>query len=236
MKSDKNGEWAQIGLISGQYILTVEKEGVGTSKRTVQVRNNARNSYPVVLGGSGRADSDDPKIAAMGKAFDEGVAASAAGKQDEAIAKFEAAIAIIPACADCYYNIGLAQSEKKDYDKAEAAYKKAIEINPKLAEAYTSLAKDLQRAAEVRSRGRGQRQGNRDQRGGARQRVAARVPTRSTTRASSSGTQARSRMRRSSSRQPLRRSRIMPTRTTSSRWRWSTRATSKARPPNSTRT
>jgi tetratricopeptide (TPR) repeat protein len=142
LKSGKNGDWLQIGLVGGQYTLTVEKEGIGTSKRVVTVRARARNNYDTVLGGSGRADSDDPKVAAMGKAFDEGVAASVAGKHDEAIAKFEAAIAIIPACADCYYNIGLSYSEKKDFDKAEAAYKKAIEINPKLSEAYSSLAKD----------------------------------------------------------------------------------------------
>jgi Tfp pilus assembly protein PilF len=46
----------------------------------------------------------------------------------------------MPTCADCYYNIGVANSNKKDYAAAEAAYKKAIEIKPDNGDAYTGLA------------------------------------------------------------------------------------------------
>jgi len=133
LKSDAKGEWLQIGLLGGQYTLTISKDGVGTSKRTVAVRSRARNNFDVVLGAA------ETSSAAMAKVFDEGVAASIAGKQDEAIAKFEAALAIAPTCADCYYNIGLAQSEKKDFAKAEAAYRKVIELKPTFGDAYNSL-------------------------------------------------------------------------------------------------
>jgi cytochrome c-type biogenesis protein CcmH/NrfG len=133
-KTGKNGEYTQVGLIAGAYTVTVTKEGVGTSKGNVNVRGG-RVPANFVLGmtaGEG-----------LSKVFNEGVAASAAGNFDEAIAKFNEAIKTNPQCADCYYNIGVAQSGKKDYAGAEAAYKKAIEQNPNSADSYNGLAQAL---------------------------------------------------------------------------------------------
>src|SRR6185295_13716640 len=45
-----------------------------------------------------------------------------------------------PDCADCYYNIGFLQTQKKDYEKAEVAYKKAIELKADYGDAYNGLA------------------------------------------------------------------------------------------------
>jgi Flp pilus assembly protein TadD len=129
-KTGKDGTYTQVGLIAGAYVLTVVKEGVGSSKGNVNVRGG-RVPANFVLGmtaGEG-----------LNKTFNEGVAASAAGNFDEAIAKFNEAIKTNPQCADCYYNIGVANSGKKDLDKAEEAYKKAIEVKPS-AEAYNGLA------------------------------------------------------------------------------------------------
>src|SRR4051812_32189809 len=58
MKSGKNGDWIQIGLVSGQYMLTVEKEGVGKTQRTVAVRARVRNAYDVVLAPGADASAD----------------------------------------------------------------------------------------------------------------------------------------------------------------------------------
>src|SRR5581483_4562586 len=63
-----------------------------------------------------------------------------AGNHDDAIAKFQKAIEISAKCADCYYNMGLAQAAKKDYSGAETSFKKAIEVKPDSAEAYSGLA------------------------------------------------------------------------------------------------
>jgi len=139
-KTDKNGEYLQVGLVGGQYQLTVEKDGVGAVKKTVMVRAARRNGFDIVLAPGATGDAVDPATAALNKAFDEAIAASRAGNQDDAITKFEAALAISPKCADCYYNIGFSQSQKKDYDKAEVAYKKAIELKPDYADAYAGLA------------------------------------------------------------------------------------------------
>ena len=129
-KTGKDGTYTQVGLIAGAYSITVTKEGVGTSKGNVNVRGG-RVPANFVLGmtaGEG-----------LNKTFNEGVAASAAGNFDEAIAKFNEALKTNPQCADCYYNIGVANIGKKDYDKAEEAYKKAVEVKPS-ADAYNGLA------------------------------------------------------------------------------------------------
>ena len=63
-----------------------------------------------------------------------------AGNNDEAIAKFNEVIAKVPNCAECYYNIGVAQTRYQKPAEAEAAFKKAIELKPDSADAYTGLA------------------------------------------------------------------------------------------------
>src|SRR5262245_22266893 len=136
-KTGKDGSYVQVGIVSGMYTVTVEK-GDLKAQRTLMLRQGTPNTVNFTLSPAGA--SADPKIQAMQKAFEEGLDASKAGNQDEAITKFEAAIAIVPNCADCYFNIGFAQAQKKDFEKAEAAYKKAIEIKPNYSEAYTGLA------------------------------------------------------------------------------------------------
>jgi tetratricopeptide (TPR) repeat protein len=139
-KSDKNGEYLQIGLIQGPYTITVEKEGVGKVSKNIQIRGNRRNPFDVVLApGAGEAGTADPKLLEANKIINEGVALSQAGNQDGAIEKFNAALALSPKCSDCFYNIGAANAQKKDYDKAIENYKKSIEIKP-TAEAYNGLA------------------------------------------------------------------------------------------------
>jgi tetratricopeptide (TPR) repeat protein len=128
-KTSKDGTYTQVGLIAGAYSITVTKEGVGSSKGNVNVRGG-RVPANFVLGmtaGEG-----------LSKTFNEGVAASSAGNFDEAIAKFNEALKTNPQCSDCYYNIGVANAQKKDLEKAEEAYKKANEIKPS-AEAYNGL-------------------------------------------------------------------------------------------------
>jgi len=140
-KSDKKGEFLQIGLAPGAYKVTAEKDKVVSAPSNVTVRIAAGNPITLVLGaGGGVSPEAAAKATAMKKAFEEGVAASRAGNHDAAITSFQSAAEMIPNCFDCYYNIAYSQTQKKDYDKAEAAYKKAIELKADYAEAYSGLA------------------------------------------------------------------------------------------------
>jgi len=139
-KSDKNGEYLQVGLIKGPYTLTVEKEGLGKISKQINIQGARRNPFNVVLApGAGEAGTADPKLLEANRIINEGVTLSQAGNQDGAIEKFTAALALNPKCFDCYYNIGAANAQKKEYDQAIDAYKKSIEIKP-TAEAYNGMA------------------------------------------------------------------------------------------------
>lgn len=128
-KTNKNGEFTQVGLIAGAYNITVTKEGVGSAKGSLNVRGG-RVPANFVLGVSAGEG--------MSRLFEEGVTLSATGDFDAAIAKFMEALKTNPQCSDCYYNIGVANAGKKDYAKAEEAYKKSIEQKP-TADAYYGL-------------------------------------------------------------------------------------------------
>ena len=142
-KSDKKGEFVQIGLPPGAYKVSAEKDKVAAPPVPIQVRIGGGNPITLVLGAGG-APGMTPEAAAknaeLKKTFEEGVAASRAGNHDAAITAFTHAAELNANCYDCYYNIAFSESQKKDYDKAEAAYKKAIELKADYAEAYNGLA------------------------------------------------------------------------------------------------
>jgi len=139
-KSDKRGEFVQLLTESGEYMVTASAEKLGTQTAPVRVRLGAPADVNIVLTPGGPGGTDTAKAAALKKTFDEGVVASRAGDHDTAIAKFTEAAGMIPSCHDCYYNIGVSQSQKKDEKAAEEAWKKAIELKPDYAEAMTALA------------------------------------------------------------------------------------------------
>ncbi|NOT26265.1 MAG: tetratricopeptide repeat protein, partial [Acidobacteria bacterium] len=68
------------------------------------------------------------------------VEAMRAGRDDEAIQKFNEILVKQPSCSDCLYNLGVAYSKKQQYAEAEASFQKAIALAPNSAEAYTGLA------------------------------------------------------------------------------------------------
>jgi tetratricopeptide (TPR) repeat protein len=142
VKTNKKGEYTQIGLTPGNYKVTAEKEKVGVQAFDARVRlgDTAEVNFKLAPGGGTASKEDVAKAAAIKKLFDEGVASSRAGDNDAALAKFAEAVTIVPSCFDCYYNIGYAYSQKKEWDKSEEAFKKAIEIKPDYLEAYNGLA------------------------------------------------------------------------------------------------
>ncbi|MBW8861366.1 MAG: tetratricopeptide repeat protein [Acidobacteria bacterium] len=142
-KSDKKGQFQQIGLPPGNYRVSAEKDKAVAAPVPVNVRISGGAPIVLVIGaaaGGGLSPEAAAKNAELKKSFEEGVAASRAGNHDAAITAFEHAAELNPTCYDCYYNIAFSQSQKKDYDKAEAAYKKAIELKADYAEAYNGLA------------------------------------------------------------------------------------------------
>jgi tetratricopeptide (TPR) repeat protein len=140
-KTDKNGDFLQVGLSSGAYKVTASKDGVGTQTLQANVRQGQNNPLNFTISAAtGASAADKEAAAALQAAAGAAMEAMKAGRHDEAIAKFNEVIAKLPTCSDCYYNIGQAYMAKQDPTQAEAAYKKAIELKPDSVEAYTGLA------------------------------------------------------------------------------------------------
>jgi tetratricopeptide (TPR) repeat protein len=142
-KTDKSGEFLQVGLSSGAYKVTAAKDGVGSQTLDANVRQG-QGQNPlmtfVLASGSNLSPADRKEAAATQAAATAAQAAMRAGNHDEAIAKFNEVIAKIPNCAECYFNIGEAHRQKGELTEAETAFKKAIEVKPDSADAYTGLA------------------------------------------------------------------------------------------------
>jgi len=149
-KTNKKGEYIQVGLAPAKYKVTASKGDLSQALDIDIHLDMANLDFKLAPGGAGagggggmsKEDAAKAKARAdaMTKSFADGVELSNAGKNDEAIAKFNEVIATIPNCAECYANIGTVQTKAKKYDEAEAAYKKAIELKPDFAEAYNGLA------------------------------------------------------------------------------------------------
>jgi tetratricopeptide (TPR) repeat protein len=147
LKTKKGGDYLQIGLPPGNYVITVEK-GDLKQTRTVRVTLDMTEANFELRPGGGNgapASKEDAakaaaRLTALKTAFAEGAALSNAGKFDEAVAKFNEVIKEVPKCTECYINIGSVLAQKKDYEGSEAAYKKALELDPNSADAYSGLA------------------------------------------------------------------------------------------------
>jgi tetratricopeptide (TPR) repeat protein len=144
-KTDRRGEYVQVGLQPGNYKITASKDGMSQSfNQRIRLDVSQVNFAlkPGMVADVSEADrkKQEEKVNALKGAFEQGVILSNEGKHDEAIAKFNEVIAIIPKCAECYQNIGTIHSRKKEYEQAEAAFKKALELKPDSADAYNGLA------------------------------------------------------------------------------------------------
>ncbi len=138
-KTDKRGEFIQLLTESGLYRITATDEKVGSAQTELRVSLGRTSEANMVLAPS-TAANNDAKAAELKKVFEEGVTASRGGGHDVAIAKFQAALALSPACFDCQFNIGVAQLAKKDEKAAEAEWLKALTLKADYAEAMNALS------------------------------------------------------------------------------------------------
>jgi tetratricopeptide (TPR) repeat protein len=142
VKTDRRGEYIQIGLAPGNYKVTATHEKLGAQSANVRVNltKPVDANFAFTPGTGGPSAADMAKAAEVKKAFEEGVAASKSGNHDMAIEKFTAAAGVMPNCYDCFYNIGYAYLQKKDEKQAEASWLKALEVKPDYPEALNALA------------------------------------------------------------------------------------------------
>jgi tetratricopeptide (TPR) repeat protein len=140
VKTNKKGEYIQIGLQPGRYKITATKDGVGTASQEAKISIGATEQVDLTLAAGAAGGSLSKEEEAFRKTFSEGVEANKKGEHDAAIAKFTEALKLRPDCYACQFNIGGSHLSKQEYDKAEAAFKAAGTMNPNSAEPYNALA------------------------------------------------------------------------------------------------
>ncbi|HEY7514166.1 MAG TPA: tetratricopeptide repeat protein, partial [Vicinamibacteria bacterium] len=143
-KTNKRGEFIQVGMPPGTYKFTATKEGLqGTFIETRVQLGDATQIPDMVLkppaAGSGAAGGGaGDQIRTQFKAA---LDLTQAGKLDEAEATYKAILAIDPQIAEVYQNLGYVYTQKKDWPAAEGAYQKAMELKPGNADISSALAR-----------------------------------------------------------------------------------------------
>jgi tetratricopeptide (TPR) repeat protein len=180
VKTDKNGSFLHAGLPTGNYRVSVVKDG-----KTLPCNPNVRVNF----GASAKSDCDLRQALAAGVSEEEKAkAAEEKAKADATKASFEAARAALaaknyeeairlfkeasdqdPSQHVIFANLADAYSNARKYDDAAAAYRKAIELKPDEAPYHNNLGivlgnagkieeatQSLQKAAELNPAGAGQ--------------------------------------------------------------------------------
>ena len=147
-KTDRRGEYVQVGLTPGDYKVTVT-HGTLTQSQDARIGVEIKELHFDLKAGAaaatGKPSADDMKKleerrAKVQATFKAAADATNEGRLDEAVVKFNEVLVDLPNCVDCYNNLGVVYTRQKDWVKAEEAYKKAIALDPKSVDAYNGLS------------------------------------------------------------------------------------------------
>jgi len=128
LKTNKKGEFIQIGLEPGFFNVEGEKEGYAADQAQVKVPISAYAEVALKLGTRGMK-GEEPEVSGMPEA-DRGYQLYQQGKYEEALKEYQAAILKNPDQAVNFYNLGVVLVDLRRNDEAIEAFKKAIEIQP----------------------------------------------------------------------------------------------------------
>jgi tetratricopeptide (TPR) repeat protein len=148
-KSNKKGEFTQVGLQPGIYRITGTKDGyqggyvdirIGLGEATYVPDLKLVSAAAARTAAAGGADAEKAN-AELRQLVKDAQALAVEKKYDEAIAAFQAVLARgVAAPEEVHFRIGQLQAEKKDWPAAEASFLKALEIKPGHSGATLELA------------------------------------------------------------------------------------------------
>jgi tetratricopeptide (TPR) repeat protein len=139
VKSDRRGEFLQIGVAPGKYSVQADKDKLAQAF-DISVAPGEAKEVNFTLKPAAAAEDAVKKREAIQAKYTQAGALAKEGKHDDALKLMNEIVAELPNCPECYVTIGVINERKKDTDAAEAAYKKAIELKPDSAAPYQALA------------------------------------------------------------------------------------------------
>jgi tetratricopeptide (TPR) repeat protein len=141
-KTNKKGEFTQVGLFPGDYKIAAGKDGyvaagiehkIGIGEVTYLPDIKLASAKAVQQAAQAKQEEDIVPI------FNRAADLGKAGKLDEAEAAYKEVIAKAPQIPEAHLNLGYIYRQKKDWASAEASYKKALELRPGYSEATSGL-------------------------------------------------------------------------------------------------
>lgn len=143
-KSNKKGEWLQVGMQPGMYKFTAAKEGYQSTFVEFRIGLGEPTEVPALKLAAGGGAAGGSTAAAdaekLRKDFHAAVELMTANKLDEADAAFKAILTATPDVPEAHLNLGVIANQRKDVAAAEAAFLKALELRPDLSEAALALS------------------------------------------------------------------------------------------------
>lgn len=153
-KTNKKGEYTQVGLHPGVYRITSSKEGYQPSyvEEKINLGEPTNISDLKLLTAKAAAAAAGGKAgAAMAELSSKFTAAAdlqKAGKLDEAEAAFNDILAKNPQVPEAHYNLAMIAGQRKNPAGALAEYQKAIDMRPGYSEAWAALARTYQESGQ----------------------------------------------------------------------------------------
>jgi thioredoxin-like negative regulator of GroEL len=142
-KSNKKGEYMQVGMQPGPYRFTASKEGYQPAVIEFRITlgdPTAVSDFKLATTAQAAQAAGSPEAELRG-AFQKAVELQSAGKLDEAEAAYKAILEKAPDVPEVYQNLGSVLAQKKDFPGAEAAFLKGLELRPDSADIATQLAR-----------------------------------------------------------------------------------------------
>jgi len=146
VKTNKKGEYMQVGMQPGPYRFTASKDGYQPALIDFRISLGEPTEIPAfkLLTAAQAGQQPGSAQAELRTSFQKAVELQAAGKLDEAEAAYKAILEKTPDVPEIYQNLGSVYSLKKDYPAAEAALLKGLELRPDSSDMATQLAKVYQ--------------------------------------------------------------------------------------------
>ena len=151
VKTNKKGEFLQVGMQPGPYRFTVSKQGFQPSFIEVRVSLGEPTQVPdfnLRTAAQAQAEAGGAEAAALRGNFQKAVEQQTAGKFDEAEALYKEILEKSPDVPEVYQNLGSLYLAKKDYPAAEAMFQKGLELRPDSTDMSTQLARVYQESGQ----------------------------------------------------------------------------------------
>jgi tetratricopeptide (TPR) repeat protein len=151
VKTNKKGEFTQVGLQPGPYRITASKEGLAPARWEQRISIGDPTYIPDLrlvsrTAAQAAAGATPAGIEELKTNFKNASELLQAGKVEEAEAAFKEILVKFPSVPEIHFNLGIAYALKKDWPAAQEAFAKALELRPEYSDATVELAKALHQA------------------------------------------------------------------------------------------